>query len=76
MAARRSWMSCRFEALIFVFSLLCFGFGSQVRLLTTEDLKNIGESTTKDFIAVFFDKPGENHRLYFIRVYYVTDLLS
>ena len=73
MAAHRSSTSCRFEVLIFVSSLFSLGISSQVRLLTTEDLTNIGESTTKDFIAVFFDKPGENCCLYFIRVHYVTD---
>lgn len=57
MAAHRSSTSCRFEVLIFVYSLFCLGIGSQVRLLTIEDLSNIGESTSKDFIAVFFDKP-------------------
>ena len=30
---------------------------SPVRKLTSEDLKNIGESTKQDYIAVFFDKP-------------------
>ena len=73
MGAHRSSTSCRFEVLILVCSLFSLGIGSQVRLLTTEDLSNIGESTSKDFIAVFFDKPGENRCLYFIRVHYVTD---
>ncbi|RMX56502.1 hypothetical protein pdam_00023158 [Pocillopora damicornis] len=31
---------------------------SPVRKLTSEDLKNIGESTNQDYIAVFFDKPS------------------
>ena len=73
MAAHSLSTSCRFEVLIFVCSLFSLGIGSQVRLLTREDLINIGESTTKDFIAVFFDKPGEKCCLCFIRVHYVTD---
>lgn len=41
--------------------LVCLPFlvsGSQVRDLTTNDLSNIGEITSKNFLVVFFDKPG------------------
>ena len=43
---------------LLVCCLHIFSFGgSHVRKLTSEDLRNIGKFTNKDYIAVFFDKP-------------------
>ena len=45
--------------------LVCLPFlvsGSQVRDLTTNDLSNIGDIPSKNFLVVFFDKQG-NHFL-------------
>ncbi|KAJ7390630.1 hypothetical protein OS493_023339 [Desmophyllum pertusum] len=45
----------RFYPVVFVCCLVV-AFGSHVRKLTSDDLRNVGQSTKKDFIAVFFDK--------------------
>ena len=57
MAAYRS--CCSFQVLFYVCCLFLPAFGSHVRQLSSNDLKDIGKSTTKDFIVVFFDKPGK-----------------
>lgn len=56
MAAERAVLSCQ---VLLICSLYILAFGSHVRKLTSDDLRNIGQSTKNDFIAVFFDKPGE-----------------
>lgn len=56
MAAYRS--CCSFQVLFYVCCLFLPAFGSHVRQLSSNDLKDIGKSTTKDFIVVFFDKPA------------------
>lgn len=48
----------RFYPVVFVCCLVV-AFGSHVRKLTSDDLRNVGQSTKKDFIAVFFDKLGK-----------------
>lgn len=47
-----------FQVLL-ICTLYVLTFGSRVRKLTSDDLRNIGQSTKNNFIAVFFDKPGE-----------------
>ena len=44
---------------LLICTLYILSFGSHVRKLTSDDLRNIGQATTNNFIAVFFDKPGE-----------------
>lgn len=44
---------------LLICTLYILTFGSHVRKLTSDDLRNIGRSTKNNFIAVFFDKPGE-----------------
>ena len=44
---------------LLICTLYVLTFGSHVRKLTSDDLRNIGQSTNNNFIAVFFDKPGE-----------------
>ena len=44
---------------LLICTLYILTFGSHVRKLTSDDLRNIGQSTTNNFIAVLFDKPGE-----------------
>lgn len=44
---------------LLICTLYILTFGSHVRKLTSDDLRNIGQSTQNNFIAVFFDKPGE-----------------
>lgn len=56
MAAERAVLSCQ---VLLICSLYILAFGSHVRKLTSDDLRNIGQSTKNDFIAVSFDKPGE-----------------
>ena len=49
---------------LLICTLYVLTFGSHVRKLTSDDLRNIGQSTNNNFIAVFFDKPGELKLLY------------
>ena len=54
----RSW---RCDLLVVGLVLVCLPFlvsGSQVRDLTANDLSNIGKATSKNFLVVFFEKPG------------------
>ena len=44
---------------LLICTLYILTFGSHVRKLTSDELRNIGQSTKSNFIAVFFNKPGE-----------------
>lgn len=54
MATKSALLS--FQVLL-ICTLYVLTFGSHVRKLTSDDLRNIGQSTKNNFIAVFFDKP-------------------